>query len=72
VYVNQDGVQWNAPVVFDTSSRRRDAVTIGVFVMHGKVPPPNDSALRVSIARSKYDGLGPDYARFLLDELLPR
>ena len=33
VYVNQDGVQYEAPVVFDNLYTKRDAVTIGVFVM---------------------------------------
>ena len=72
VYVNQDGVQWNAPVVFDNLIARGEMpVTVGVFVMHGKVPPPNDSALPRFNRSLEYDGLGPDYARFLLEELLP-
>src|SRR5512145_1661095 len=33
VYVNQDGVQWNAPVVFDNLIHKKEMpVTIGVFV----------------------------------------
>ena len=72
VYVNQDGVQWNAPVVFDNLIAKGEMpVTVGVFVMHGKVPPPNDSALPRFNRSLEYDGLGPDYARFLLEELLP-
>src|SRR5262245_45511493 len=36
VYVNQDGVQWNAPVVFDNLIARRDLpVIVGVFVRPG-------------------------------------
>jgi enterochelin esterase-like enzyme len=38
VYVNQDGVQWNAPVVFDNLIAKGEMpVTIGVFVTPGVV-----------------------------------
>src|SRR5688572_28549676 len=38
VYVNQDGVQWNAPVVFDNLIAKGDMpVTVGVFVRLGVV-----------------------------------
>src|SRR5256885_13483689 len=38
LYVNQDGIQWQAPVVFDNLIYKKEMpVTIGVFVMHGKV-----------------------------------
>src|SRR5688572_19346219 len=38
VYVNQDGIQWNAPVVFDNLIAAREMpVTIGVFVTPGVV-----------------------------------
>ena len=41
VYVNQDGLQYNAPAVFDELIDRKEMpVTIGVFVMHGKVKAP--------------------------------
>ncbi len=72
VYVNQDGVQYNAPVVFDNLIARGEMpVTIGVFVMHGRVTPPNDNALPRFNRSFEYDGLGDNYARFLLEELLP-
>ena len=36
LYVNQDGIQWNAPAVFDELIARREMpVTIGVFVTPG-------------------------------------
>lgn len=36
IYVNQDGVQWQAPVVFDNLIHKKEIpMTIGVFVMHG-------------------------------------
>src|SRR5882672_5579502 len=38
VYVNQDGVQWNAPVVFDNLIAKGEMpVTIGVFARPGVV-----------------------------------
>src|SRR4051812_524157 len=37
LYVNQDGVQWQAPAVFDGLIAAKEMpVTIGVFVMHGR------------------------------------
>ncbi len=73
VYVNQDGVQWNAPVVFDNLIHKKEMpITIGVFVMHGKVRAADDKAALDRFNRSfEYDGLGDNYARFLLEELLP-
>lgn len=47
-------------------------VTIGVFVMHGRVKAANADAALDRFNRSyEYDGLGDNYARFILDELLP-
>ncbi|HEV7225138.1 MAG TPA: alpha/beta hydrolase-fold protein, partial [Pirellulales bacterium] len=72
VYVNQDGVQHKAPEVFDELIHKQEMpVTIGVFVMHGRVKAPNDAALDRFNRSYEYDGLGDGYARFLLDELLP-
>jgi gluconolactonase len=72
VWVNQDGVQFNAPAVFDDLIAKKEMpVTIGVFVMHGKVKAPSDKALDRFNRSYEYDGLGDDYARFILDELLP-
>ncbi|MFO0821324.1 MAG: SMP-30/gluconolactonase/LRE family protein [Pirellulales bacterium] len=72
VYVNQDGVQFNAPAVFDQLIEKGEMpVTIGVFVMHGRVKALSDAALDRFNRSYEYDGLGDAYARFLLDELLP-
>ena len=73
VYVNQDGVQWKAPVVFDNLIYRKEMpVTIGVFISPGQVVAANDQAANDRYNRSfEYDGLGDNYARFLLEELLP-
>jgi sugar lactone lactonase YvrE len=47
-------------------------VTIGVFVMHGRVRAADGNAALDRFNRSfEYDGLGDNYVRFLLEELLP-
>ena len=72
VHVNQDGIQFNAPTVFDRLiHEKKMPVTIGVFVKPGVVPASREGALDRYNRSFEYDGLGPDYARFLLDELLP-
>ncbi len=72
VYVSQDGIQYNAPKVLDELIHTKQMpVTIGVFVMHGRVPAPSGEALDRFNRSYEYDGLGDNYARFLLDELLP-
>src|SRR5262249_40920359 len=72
LYVNQDGIQYDAPAVFDQLIHKREMpVTIGVFVMHGRVPALSDQALYRFNWSYEYDGLGDNYARFLLEELLP-
>ncbi|NOT61239.1 MAG: gluconolactonase [Acidobacteria bacterium] len=72
VYVNQDGLQWGADKVFDNLIHQKQMpVTIGVFVMHGRVKAPNADALDRMNRSFEYDGLGDNYARFLIEELLP-
>jgi len=72
VHVNQDGVQYKAPEVFDRLIHKKQMpVVIGVFVSHGRVPAETDKALPRFNRSYEYDGLGDQYARFLLDELLP-
>ncbi len=85
VYVNQDGVQWEAPVVFDNLIHKKEMpITIGVFVRPGivKAPDytartnPNDpkdtnAALDRFNRSFEYDGLGDNYARFIIEEILP-
>ncbi len=72
VHVNQDGIQFNAPKVFDRLiHQEKMPVTIGVFVMHGRVPAEREGAIDRYNRSYEYDGLGDAYVRFLLDELLP-
>jgi sugar lactone lactonase YvrE len=44
---------------------------VGVFVMHGRVKAPSAEALDRMNRSFEYDAVSGDYARFLLDELLP-
>jgi sugar lactone lactonase YvrE/predicted esterase len=71
--VNQDGIQWKAPTVFDNLIHRKEMpVTIGVFVTPGKVLSADTAGSLDRFNRSfEYDGLGDAYARFILEELLP-
>lgn len=73
VYVNQDGIQWKAPTVFDNLINKNEMpVTIGVFVTPGKVLADNGSNALDRFNRSfEYDGLGDAYVRFILNEILP-
>jgi len=72
VFVCQDGVKFNAPKVFDELIAKGEMpITIGVFIMHGRVPAQSDQALDRFNRSYEYDGLGDGYAKFLLDELLP-
>jgi gluconolactonase len=72
LYVGQDGVQFKAPVVFDNLIARHEMpVTIGVFIMHGRVKADSTNVLDRFNRSYEYDGLGDNYARFLLEEILP-
>lgn len=73
VYVNQDGIQWKAPTVFDNLIFKNEMpVTIGVFVTPGKVLADSGTNSLNRFNRSfEYDGLGDAYARFILTEILP-
>lgn len=73
VYVNQDGIQWKAPTVFDNLiNSKQMPITIGVFVTPGRVMADSGSNALHRYNRSfEYDGLGDAYARFILNEILP-
>src|SRR5688500_18034659 len=73
VYVNQDGIQWKAPIVFDNLIHKNEMpVTIGVFITPGRVLADSGSNTLNRFNRSvEYDGLGDAYARFILTEILP-
>lgn len=72
LHVNQDGIQFNLPAVMDKLIAAKEMpVTIGVFVMYGRVPALDDKAQDRFNRSYEYDGLGNNYARFIVDELLP-
>jgi enterochelin esterase family protein len=69
-YVNETG-QFRVPVVFDNLIHKKEMpVTVGVFVNPGVIPvePPGKPRSNRSF---EYDSLGDQYARFLLEEILP-
>src|SRR5919112_455633 len=73
VYVNQDGIQWKAPTVFDNLIHAKEMpVTIGVFITPGKVMADSGGNAVIRLNRSfEYDGLSDAYARFILTEIFP-
>src|SRR5438876_1688048 len=72
VMVFQDGLQYSATNVFNNLIHKKEVPPlIGVFVMHGRVKAPSTNALDRFNRSYEYDGLGDNFARFLLDELLP-
>ena len=72
VMVFQDGLQYNAPAVFDDLiAKRAIPPMVGVFVMHGRVKALSGDALDRMNRSFEYDAVSGDYARFLLDEMLP-
>jgi len=73
VYVNQDGIQWKAPTVFDNLIYKKEIpVTIGVFVTPGRVMADSGSNALNRFNRSfEYDGLSDAYCRFIVTEILP-
>ncbi len=73
-YVSTNGQQ-RVPIVFDNLIASGDLpVTIGVFINpghRGTNPPAADGWGNRSNRSVEYDSLGGDYARFLIEELLP-
>jgi sugar lactone lactonase YvrE/enterochelin esterase-like enzyme len=73
VYVNQDGIQWKAPTVFDNLMASKEIpITVGIFITPGKVLTANEEIALDRFNRSfEYDGVNDNYARFLLEEIFP-
>ena len=61
VMVFQDGLQYNAPIVFDNLIHARAIPPIvGVFVMHGRVRAPSAEALDRMNRSYEYDSVSGD------------
>ena len=70
-YVSTNG-QFRVPVVFDNLIAKKEMpVTIGVFINPGEVPAAEPGQKPRSNRSFEYDSLGDQYARFLMDEILP-
>jgi sugar lactone lactonase YvrE/enterochelin esterase-like enzyme len=70
-YAKRDG-SWRVPVVFDNLIHRKEMpVTIGVFINPGVVPAAGPDVLARFNRSYEYDGMSDEYARFLVDEILP-
>lgn len=71
-YVNEKG-QFRVPVVFDNLiHRKKMPVTIGIFINPGnKADTLPENPWRGTNRSFEYDTLSDQYARFLLEEMLP-
>jgi gluconolactonase len=73
-YVGTNG-QIRVPIVFDNLIAKGEMpTTVGVFINpghRGDNPPPGENWGPRNNRSLEYDGLGPDYAKFLIEELLP-
>jgi sugar lactone lactonase YvrE/enterochelin esterase-like enzyme len=70
-YVNEGGAN-KVPIVFDNLIAKGEMpVTIGLFVDPGVVPAPNGESQPRFNRSYEYDAFSSDYARFLIDELIP-
>ncbi|MES2594136.1 MAG: alpha/beta hydrolase-fold protein [Verrucomicrobiota bacterium] len=70
--VFQDGVIYQAPVVFDNLIARKDMPPlVGIFIKPGVVPAANDNALPRYNRSYEYDSITPTYSEFLINEFLP-
>jgi enterochelin esterase-like enzyme len=70
-YANPTG-QFRAPIVFDNLIAKKEMpATIGIFINPGMVPPAEPGQRGRSNRSFEYDSLGDQYARFLLEEILP-
>ncbi len=71
-YLKEDG-DYRVPIVFDNLIHSGEMpVTIGIFINPGHVGDTlPDNPFRASNRSYEYDSLSEQYARFLLDEILP-
>ena len=71
-YVAEDG-RWRVPIVFDNLIHKHEMpVTIGIFINPGVLPARSDAEQARYNRSFEYDALGDRYARFLIEEILPK
>ncbi len=72
VFVCQDGISYQAPVVFDNLIHKKEMpVTIGIFIKPGTKIVKEGEKEGASNRSVEYDTLSDYYANFLLKEILP-
>jgi enterochelin esterase family protein len=70
-YVRPDG-QFRVPIVFDNLIHKKEMpITIGIFINPGVIPAVLPDQKPRQNRSFEYDSLGDQYARFLLEEILP-
>lgn len=70
--VFQDGVLYQAPVVFDNLIAKKEIPPlIGIFIRPGVVPAAHENALPRFNRSHEYDSVTPTYSDFLIQEFLP-
>lgn len=71
-FVAKPGKVGYVPDVFDQLIAAGEMpVTIGLFINPGVVPAANKDAQPRFNRSLEYDGMGPDYANFLIEEMIP-
>jgi enterochelin esterase-like enzyme len=70
-YVNEQG-QYRVPIVFDNLIQRGEMpVTIALLINPGVIPPKDGKGQGTRNRSFEYDTVSDQYARFLLEEMLP-
>lgn len=70
-FVKENGA-FRVPTVFDNLIAAGEMpVTIGIFINPGEIPPAKEGQQPVKNRSFEYDTLSDQYARFLLEEILP-
>jgi enterochelin esterase-like enzyme len=70
-YVDKHG-QFRVPIVFDSLIHKGEMpVTIGIFINPGAFPSTKEREMARSNRSFEYDTVSDQYARFLLEEILP-
>ena len=71
LYVNMDGIQFGAPIVFDYLIHTGEMpVTIGVFISSGTLMKDEKNVIRYDRSH-EFDSMNNDFVNFLLTEVLP-